>query len=348
MYDSDTDSDWTSEWTSGSEKEPDDETTYIEPCRKRKRSASMSNPSGGSQWHWKKLRQTKARQQPHLPRQQDSFFKHLDRDIRNRVYGYLTFDPLLHPKNRTGRETVRVGICGYALAATCRQAKQETDEEAEHQLRQFVAALSSSYRQDTGDKLGLSRHLINTKIPITKDLALVIRGNLPAYNTTIPDYMWNLLCLQLRHLTVHFTGGASEGQTMNTAALRTFLANAYMSAAGSFTEPSMVMQRLTVSWDFRDSTEDVTIHGHRIEYDQGEIRRLRSGVSIAEQDLPFTCFEQDKEKLVGRLTLGMGPYLRCRPAFTLISRYLRDRTYTHSIYASMVRIESSSVFQPVE
>ena len=62
------------EWLSEPEEEPVDDSTYIESS--------------------KKLRQTKARQQPRIPRRKNAFFDHFDPTIRSMIYAHLVFDPI--------------------------------------------------------------------------------------------------------------------------------------------------------------------------------------------------------------------------------------------------------------
>lgn len=134
------DSDASSEWSSDPEQDPDDDRTYNKYSKKCKCANTANDSPQGDRYQRKKLRQTKARQRPDIPRRQNAFFDHFDRNIRDRIYTDLTFSPTKYLHQNPG------GIDGHIPAMTWHHTREETREEADHQLRSFLKNTSDVYR----------------------------------------------------------------------------------------------------------------------------------------------------------------------------------------------------------
>lgn len=224
LSDSDTSSFASLEWLSDPEEDTGDDSSYVESSKKRKRATTPEDLAQDGHAQWKKLRQTKARQQPGIPRRQDPFFGHLNRNIRDRIYAHLVFDPLERP-HRTP-----VCIDGHAFAKTCRQARKELREEADHQLRAFLKCASDVYKQDTEHEIRFSKELADrATLTGVKDLTLICTGDIPQFaphNNRMPKPFNRLLRLHLRSLTLHFVGNSKQNGPMDIETLQTFMTNA--------------------------------------------------------------------------------------------------------------------------
>ena len=285
------------EWLSEPEEEPVDDSTYIESS--------------------KKLRQTKARQQPRIPRRKNAFFDHFDPTIRSMIYAHLVFDPI----KRLHRSPV--GIDGSALARTCRQARKEARGEADHQLRAFFKCASDVYKQKAGHEIRLTKALVEDSLAGVKELTMICTGTIPQpgpNNQRVPKPINRLLRLHLRTLTLHFVGDSKRDGSMDMEALQNFMNNTLdciiedsVSSAGPRKPYSDVLIRcLTVSWDFRSNPLDkVRIAGRRIAYERNGKRK-------------HAAFGQEhsKDGAVGRVFVDAGGECELISARLLVSNHL--------------------------
>jgi hypothetical protein len=159
-------------------------------------------------WGRKRLRSTKARARPDLPCRPNAFFEHFNRDIRNHIYGYLTFPPL-HQLDNGGNST--------GFTATCRQAKEEADEEGLRQLWIFLQQIKSDYAKESGHELHLPAALTSKASLVgLQDLIVTLTGPVEAANDgslLLPQSFHKLLSFafsSLRTLTIHYTGPPSN------------------------------------------------------------------------------------------------------------------------------------------
>ena len=78
--------------------------------------------------------------QQRAPTRDDPFFRHFNRDIRNIIYGYMTFPPVWSEETKD--------VFGFILS--CQQAKQEAGEEG--------ARAAWLYIQNVKDKFNTQRY----------------------------------------------------------------------------------------------------------------------------------------------------------------------------------------------
>jgi hypothetical protein len=220
-------------------------------------------------WGRKRLRSTKARARPDLPCRPNAFFEHLDRDIRNHIYGYLAFPPL---------HQLDDGENSSGFAATCRQAKEEADEEGIRQLWIFLQQIKSDYAKETGHELRLPSHLTSkADLAGLQDLTVTLTGLLSRAkdgSLTLPPSFQKLLSFafsSLRTLTIHYTGPPSNNslsspRTITLAHL--VLYDAFSTIINSTKKHTL--GRLTISFDYRphEELEEVLLKGSRFELDQ--------------------------------------------------------------------------------
>ena len=83
------------------------------------------------------------------PNETNHFFSQLNRDVRNLIYDYMTLGQI-----RNKDATQWIGFRG-----TCRQAKQEAEEEGVRHLWIYVQDICSKFTKTTGFDLRLPRQL---------------------------------------------------------------------------------------------------------------------------------------------------------------------------------------------
>lgn len=96
-----------------------------------------------------------AAHQPLIPSRENSFFAHLNRDIRNMIYAYTSLSPI-----RTAEAK-----CWVGFAASCQQARREASEEGVRHMWELVntVEVSSSTVPDFHPGIRLPRTIRNAK-----------------------------------------------------------------------------------------------------------------------------------------------------------------------------------------
>ena len=189
--------DATTEWTDtdSSELEAETVTFYHKTDLKRKRSlvlTALGLSQAGS--HQRK------RFRSDLTSRRDLFI--LPREIRNRIYGHLTFPP----NEVIYKEDVGERYSARNLAQTCRQAKAEWDEEFALRLWNHLKHLEALHLSETGYQLTFSNLASSHDLLGVKSLKAIIRGPFPNDGSKFPRSLSGLLKLPVHELIIHYTG----------------------------------------------------------------------------------------------------------------------------------------------
>lgn len=190
-------------------------------------------------------------------------FTHLPQDVRNRIYKYMTFPPL------EDKHDVANGYCARNLALTCRQAKQEWDEERHRRFWVHLKEIKDLYLADVGDELTYPQELSSKlDLPGVQSLKVIITGQNPIDNG-LPEAMLKLLALPLQELAIHFTGASRPLPSYDHA--KSFLMEICDVVENILIHP----KRFTVSWNYQNERKNVLLSGSTFELKDSDKQRIR-------------------------------------------------------------------------
>jgi hypothetical protein len=179
-----------------------------------------------------------------IPCRKNSFFDHLNRDIRNMVYAHMDLYP-----DYTEEAKKWIG-----LPATCRAARTEITEERMRDIRTRLKLLQADFIETSAYHIRLPAQSSQTTTSTGfKKLLLFIPATLSEQHLTYNTDWSNAFCFAIDTIHLHFTGDPSLPLTESDPDTATY--NALHKLECMFSKMGGKKRVLTnnvlVSWDYR-------------------------------------------------------------------------------------------------
>ncbi|CAA9963064.1 hypothetical protein PTNB85_07294 [Pyrenophora teres f. teres] len=226
------------------------------------------------------IKTTKMSSPKSTPKPSD-FFNVLNRDVRNIIYGFMTFGKIrnVHARNWVG------------FVATCRQAKQESDEEGRRYLWEYVIQIQQHYKKYTGYNLRLP-HKVKAMVDLVGLEELTLITDAPLYDNldfgceACSGSLVKLLFIAVDKLTIHYTN-------QNPSKDRDYIAGAVMirimyltqGAQESYTwsHDPYACRSFAISWDRSDLAQEEEYGTKTLVWLEAELRSR----GTRPEDIPY-------------------------------------------------------------
>lgn len=195
-------------------------------------------------------------------------FTALPRDIRNHIYEYLTF---LHLEFDA---EIEEGYNARSLALTCRQARQELNEERLRRFWMYLRKVEELHLTETGCKLSFPAILKSkSDLQSIKSLKANINCNLPLYEDDLPNALTFLSNLPLKELVLHYTGPKRKSENFVSFWIVKTL---FMSICSVANKDAVRPENITLSWNRQVQPVNTPLAGYTFELcpsDKSSIRQ---------------------------------------------------------------------------
>ncbi|KAI4635949.1 hypothetical protein J4E83_000903 [Alternaria metachromatica] len=189
------------------------------------------------------------------PNETSYFFNLLNRDVRNLIYNYMTLGQI-----RTKDATQWVGFRG-----TCRQAKQEAEEEGVRHLWLYVQDICRRFTKSTGYRLRLPHQLKNMEdFAGLTELTLITNAPVHLVDLRKDRYprtgVEDLLSIEINNIVLHYTSQQVvknlEDMTEAAVLMLMGLESGIDRSPSRLDTDEFFAGTITVSWDYRNCTRE--------------------------------------------------------------------------------------------
>jgi len=191
------------------------------------------------------------------PNETSYFFSLLNRDVRNLIYDHMTLGQI-----RNKDATQWIGFRG-----TCRQAKQEAEEEGVRHLWMYAQDICSKFTKTTGFDLRLPRQLKKMEdfIGLTE---LTLITNAPVHILDLRQDccprtgLEDLLCIEIESIALHYTGEQTPDSPKDLTEAAVLMLFCLVEKSWKnphrmgITQCSFHNSDITISWDYHSRTRE--------------------------------------------------------------------------------------------
>jgi hypothetical protein len=242
----------------------------------------------------------------------NSFFTHLNRDVRTTIYEHMELGLIRTPEAREW----------LGFAASCRLARSETQDEGPRHLRRYLQEKRTAFATSVGSELRLTSEpqLSNATTTRLDKLTFVTSAQLEKDPTSLGASLRSLLQVSLDTIHIHFTGPKLPKNPLKTPGHAVKTMDSLL--GDTFQAYRSYVNNIVITWDYRLYTNEDEYIKHTVSWLMKRLEERKLSCLLNEPSIICKLLDYDRRNPLSSVSTDLP-----LPPEKLLPRTLRGRSF---------------------